>query len=171
VSAETWRPILGYEGSYEVSDLGSVRSLPRIVQDKAARPHPVSGRVLTLAWKGPSRYAAVQLCQAGETHQVYVHRLVLEAFAGPRPFPDAVARHLNGNHLDNRAMNLAWGTQQENIADKFRHGTDHNTNKTHCPQDHPYSGDNLIVNTKGHRYCRACREMRNRQRRKKVVPA
>ena len=51
-----------------------------------------------------------------------VHRLVLAAFHGPCP-EGMQARHLNGDKLDNRAENLAWGTPSENAADKIRHGT------------------------------------------------
>lgn len=51
-----------------------------------------------------------------------VHLLVLAAFAGPKPTPKHVGRHLNGNHCDNRAANLRWGTSAENAQDTERHG-------------------------------------------------
>ena len=51
-----------------------------------------------------------------------VHRLVLETFVGPRP-AGMQCRHLNGNSLDNRVENLAWGTRHENADDAKRHGT------------------------------------------------
>lgn len=52
----------------------------------------------------------------------YVHRLVLEAVAGPCP-AGMEARHLNGDRYDNKASNLAWGTKSENYEDKIAHGT------------------------------------------------
>lgn len=52
-----------------------------------------------------------------------VHAVVCETFHGPRPTPEHQARHLNGDKLDNRAGNVAWGTPAENTADKVRHGT------------------------------------------------
>ena len=52
-----------------------------------------------------------------------VHQLVLLAYEGPKPFPQAVTRHLDGDALNNRPGNLAWGTVSENIADSIRHGT------------------------------------------------
>lgn len=52
----------------------------------------------------------------------YVHRLVLEIFAGPCP-EGMEARHLNGDRHDNRRVNLQWGTKAENAADKIAHGT------------------------------------------------
>lgn len=52
-----------------------------------------------------------------------VHKLVLMAWHGEKPFPEAQCRHLNGNAFDNRPCNLAWGTSKENRADAIRHGT------------------------------------------------
>ncbi len=90
-----------------------------------------------------------------------VHTLVLMAFAGPRPADGMVTRHLNGDKLDNRAANLAWGTVQENIHDKFAHGTDHKTNVTHCPAGHAYDEQNTYRRPDqgvfGNRECRKCR--------------
>jgi len=59
----------------------------------------------------------------GKIVKRYLHLLTLEAVSGPRP-AGMVARHLNGNRFDNRAINLAWGTVRQNAADKVRHGTD-----------------------------------------------
>lgn len=55
--------------------------------------------------------------------QLLVHVLVLEAFRGPRPFPDWDSRHLDGNAGNNRLTNLKWGTKAENGLDRIRHGT------------------------------------------------
>lgn len=69
-------------------------------------------------------YLGVMITRAdGEIVKRYMHRLVLEALAGPCQ-PGMVARHLNGNRHDNRAANLAWGTIRQNAADKVIHGTD-----------------------------------------------
>jgi hypothetical protein len=59
----------------------------------------------------------------GSVKTIYVHILVCETFHGPRPEGMPHTRHLNGDHFDNRAENLRWGTQAENEADKFLHGT------------------------------------------------
>ena len=101
------------------------------------------------------------------SHTRLVHRLVLEAFVGPRP-EGMVARHLNGDPGDNRLENLAWGTQSENNYDKVRHGTHHNANKTHCPSGHEYRGDNIKW-YKGFRFCRACHRISERRRREVSV--
>lgn len=52
-----------------------------------------------------------------------VHQLVLLAHVGPRPSDHHDSRHLNGDGLDNRSINLAWGTRAENVADAIKHGT------------------------------------------------
>lgn len=70
----------------------------------------------------PRRYPLVRLHRDRHGHSRTVHRLVMEAFVGPRP-PGMMCRHLNGNPHDNRLSNLAWGTPAENVADAVRHGT------------------------------------------------
>lgn len=67
-------------------------------------------------------YQYLRLSVGGKQIQRTVHRLVLEAFAGPCP-RGMECRHLNGNPSDNRPENLRWGTKAENAADKIKHGT------------------------------------------------
>lgn len=59
----------------------------------------------------------------GKKSKTLVHRLIALAFLGPAPFGGAVARHLDGNQLNNRASNIAWGTVKDNYLDAIRHGT------------------------------------------------
>lgn len=75
-------------------------------------------------WKaGPERsYWYVQLFVCSVQRKVGVHRLLLRTFRG-EPAEDQQCRHLNGNGLDNRLDNLAWGTRLENAHDRDRHGT------------------------------------------------
>jgi hypothetical protein len=68
-------------------------------------------------------YHYVRLYIEGRRQRRFVHPLVCEAFHGPKPFPEAQVRHLNGIKSDNRANNLKWGTSAENAADKKVHGT------------------------------------------------
>lgn len=77
--------------------------------------HHKPGRVLSLSRSG--EYLGVKV--AGTTR--HIHRLVCETFNGNRP--GMVVRHLDGNKLNNRLSNLAWGTHEENAADKIGHGT------------------------------------------------
>ncbi len=113
--AERWLPIAKRRG-YEVSDRGNVRSWllagSRGVR-LASRP-----RLLSQFVAGAGYYYV----DLGRTWSGVVHRLVLEAFVGP--CPDGMeCRHLDGNQTNNWLDNLAWGTKQENEADKIRHGT------------------------------------------------
>lgn len=116
---EEWRDIPGYEGRYQASDLGNVRSLDRRVNVCYGATRMMKGRVLKPAGckKDPHLYVVLGNGQAGTP----VHKLVALAFLGPRPEGQDV-RHLDGNPLNNRADNLAYGTRTENILDVYRQG-------------------------------------------------
>jgi hypothetical protein len=115
---EQWRPVLGFEDSYEVSDAGRVRSIARL----RAGYQMISGRMLKLQ-EMRTGYLYVGLSRAPRYKHGYVHIMVLEAFVGKRPAPGYDARHLDGNCQNNRLPNLAWGTKLDNAADMQRHGT------------------------------------------------
>lgn len=124
---EDWKPAVGYEGIYEVSDLGRVRSLDRTVTISNGRQRQRLGRVLKLGVSG--KYKVVMLSDANGCHVTHkVHRLVLAAFVGPGEGIDGC--HNNGNGLDNRLENLRWDTRSGNEKDKLRHGT-HNRGERH----------------------------------------
>ncbi len=114
---EQWRPVPGYEGLYEASDLGNVRSF------HGGRGSGKRGGLLRPALTGG---ASPRLCvvlykdRAKKTR--LVHHLVLEAFTGLCP-PGQEALHGPGGALDNRLVNLCWGTREENQADRVRDGT------------------------------------------------
>jgi hypothetical protein len=149
MSAE-WRPIPGYEGLYEASDDGQVRSLPR----RDWRGRVLSGRVLK-THRNSSGYPIVSLCTRGKPRTIYVHQLVAAAFIGPRP-AGTETRHLDGDQLNNRAGNLVYGTASENKLDTVRHGTHPQSSKTHCPQRHEYDEANTYIAPDGGRACRTC---------------
>jgi hypothetical protein len=113
---ERWLPVPGYEGLYEVSDLGNVRSF------HAGRGSGKRGGLLAPGLSG--RYLTVALCQRGQPRRSWpVHQLVLLAFAGPRP-PGMESLHGPGGQLDNRLVNLCWGTPSQNHGpDRVRDGT------------------------------------------------
>jgi hypothetical protein len=117
---EVWQPVRGYEGLYEVSDLGKVRSLPRRKRNGvvwAKKPSYIRKTPI-----GAQGYPVVDLKHNGHRKTFTVHTLVLTAFVAPRP-PGQECRHLNGIRADSRLCNLAWGTPSENDQDRKRHGT------------------------------------------------
>lgn len=113
--SEKWFPIPGFEGLYEITRDGLVRSLDR--KDSIGRNR--KGKLLQYRWtKG---YASVSLSRNAIPVSHKVHALVLLAFRGPRP-PGQVCRHLDGNQENNSINNLAYGTQRDNMADMDSHG-------------------------------------------------
>lgn len=149
---ENWRPVPEYEGCYEVSDLGRVRSLGR----------PVNGRFGL--WLHPrmlkpvasNGYLAVTLRKHGRSHKIRIHRLVLLAFVGDPPL-GFEACHENRDGTDNRLANLRWDTPSGNSFDKVRHGTNVNQNsrRTHCDRNHPLTDPN-IYRYGNRRVCKTC---------------
>lgn len=118
--SEEWRAVPGYEGFYEVSDQGRVRSLSRAWKSRyAVTMFP--GRILAQAIKR-NGYPVVSLSKNNSAKQFLVHRLVLIAFVGPQP-TDMEACHENGIRTDARAANLRWDSRSANHQDKHRHGT------------------------------------------------
>lgn len=156
---EEWRPILGAEGFYEVSDRGRIRSLDRIDNGGNRR----LGRVMkTDARAGQRGYRVVKICAPdGSRRMRYVHDLVLEAFVGPRP-PGLSALHWDDDVENNSPSNLRWGTQRENMEDAKRNGGAVGR-WTHCTRGHELAPWNL-VNTAQAR-CLACHYARSYARR------
>ena len=112
---EEWRDIIGYEGLYQVSNLGRVKSLSRYVT-RGCYSWVTKDIILKPTYQG--RYDRVSLFNIvnnkKQGKQFYIHRLVAQAFlANPNVFPQV--DHKNGDNRDNRACNLRWCTQIENI--------------------------------------------------------
>lgn len=123
---ENWKPIPGFEGLYEVSDHGNVRSLDRTIFKRVVRDGPLvqtrrRGKVLKPALDTHG-YPTVNLCVDGVNKSSLVHHLVLTSFVGPRP-EGKECRHLDGIRANSRLGNLEWGTNRENYEDRKRHGT------------------------------------------------
>lgn len=111
---ETWLPVPGYEGLYEVSSYGQVR------RSNGSRMAP-AGYILKprITHDGYVRYG---LSKNRRYWHVKSHRLVALAFLGPPPFPKAHVAHFDGDRMNNHVLNLRWASQLENEADKKRHG-------------------------------------------------
>lgn len=156
-SVETWLPIPGYEGSYEVSSIGNVRSLPRTVKRSDGWAMKVKGRMLKIRPWGAG-YNCVDLWKGNRGHVENVHVLVAAAFLGPRP-DGMVVCHYNDVKTDNRVENLRYASRVDNEADKRRNGLDpkqRQTKGTRC--GHLLVEPNLVQSKLKHgvRQCLAC---------------
>lgn len=110
---EIWKDIKGYEGLYQVSNLGAVRSLPHDVVCKNKRILHFDGRTLSLSFCRGG-YLAVVLCKEGSPKTFRVNRLVAESFvSNPQKKPHV--DHIDGCRTNNYAGNLRWVTHAENM--------------------------------------------------------
>lgn len=116
---ERWVPVPGYEGRYEVSNLGRVRSLMYVTK---AWERPRAEPFVLRATPGNNGYPAVHLSFGKVCKRHSVHRLVMIAFAGPEPDGMEVA-HKDGVRTHCALSNLEWKTRKDNHADKLIHGT------------------------------------------------
>lgn len=125
---ERWLPVVGWEGLYDVSSLGRVRSLDRVVEIEMPYGHTVRhyrGRMLRQqSGPGSHGYLTVVLSRQGKGQKTkQVHQLVAVAFLDPCP-PGEEVRHGPNGKLDNRASQLCYGTHRVNTGqDKVRDGT------------------------------------------------
>jgi hypothetical protein len=119
-----WRDIPGFEGAYQASACGQIRSLERTVIGSRGVPVYVPGCIKTQRIDRYG-YPVVGLAKGGSKIQAYtVHPLVLAAFAGPKPHPMFQACHNDGNRANNAISNLRWASPAENYNDRRAHGTD-----------------------------------------------
>lgn len=159
---ERWLPVINYEGKYEISNRGNVKSLKRL--DNIGRI--VHGRILKqrLAGSTPtSKRYSVQLSRNGKLYDHYVHVLMLESFISLRP------EGMVGCHIDdtprNDLSNLKWDTPSGNILDEIRNGHHRNTQLTHCRRGgHELTDSNTYIQpSSGGRICRKCKQEYRRE--------
>jgi hypothetical protein len=152
---EEWRAVVGYEGIYEVSNLGNVRSLDRVMTYPSGRIIRWRGKILTPGKTGDRLTVSLG---DGVSKSYYVHDLVLKSFVGARPANEEGC-HGDGRGTYNALSNLRWDTRSENTYDRVRHGTHHAKNKEACPLGHLLVMPNLIAQKwikYRHRVCLAC---------------
>jgi hypothetical protein len=110
LSGEEWRPVVGWERYYRVSNMGRVYSLHQ------------TGR-LCIGMPMAGGYRCVKVRDKERRGHVLIHCMVLEAFVGPRPTETHEGCHNDGNPRNCRIDNLRWDTPKGNQADKVAHGT------------------------------------------------
>lgn len=154
-----WRDIAGYEGKYQISDDGRVKSLART--DRTGRC--IHERILKPG-KTTSGHLQVSLCADGTSRAMLIHRLVATAFLDPPESASLEVCHNNGVPGDNRLANLRWDTRSENALDLVRSGAHHMTAKTHCPSGHEYTPENTYLRQGKWRTCRECYLAMDRER-------
>lgn len=123
MESEIWKDIPGYEGRYQASSLGRIRSL-----DRTLHLHRKNGKIVERIMKGkilrPGRFCKnghLSVCLGHGESGSPVHQLVALTYLGPCPEGKEVL-HINGNPQDNRIDNLRYGTRRENILDVFYQG-------------------------------------------------
>lgn len=159
VPEEEWRHIRGFEGVYQVSNLGRVRSLDRV------SVFHQSGRKVSRPIKGKLRepadrlgYETVHLNREGKPKAMQVHRLVAEAFL-PNPENLPFVLHWDDDRKNNRADNLRWGSASDNSFDAVRNGRHPWAKKTHCKRGHEFTEENTRRYGTS-RHCRACEKLK-----------
>ncbi len=161
-----WKSIPGFEGHYEASDTGLIRSLDRIIDAhhgnrwkpgvSVAAPRRMKGRILKPG-AAPSGHLHVVL-EGRDTRLVHV--LVLETFIGPCP-PSMECCHADDDPSNNRLENLSWGTRSQNSRDAIDNGRHFHAGVTHCKRGHELTPENTQRHKSGkRRTCLACRRER-----------
>jgi NUMOD4 motif-containing protein len=178
VTPERWLPVPTWEGYYEVSDHGFVRSLPRFVNGRGGSRRLIPGRILKPSYTNTGGYPMVNLSLGDRKEGRYVHDLVMRAHVG-EPSEGQEVRHLDRDER-NAALRdaagvqrLIYGTSGENKHDQVRHGTHPEGSRTHCDADHELTEDNTRIDyypdgTFMARRCKTCdRDRSARQRAKR----
>lgn len=117
---EEWRDIPGYEGVYQASNLGRIKSLD-VVMELRSGPFIHKGRVLKLRQGTTSPYLLVSLSNSGKRKMHLVHRLIALTYIENNDSKPEV-NHINGNKFDNRPENLEWVTSSENKLHAYEQG-------------------------------------------------
>ena len=152
---EIWKPVSDVDG-YEVSNLGRVRSIPRLVNVAGGGQRLAPSKMLK-PWRSSDNgnRAGHLTVSLGRGIRCRVHHLVLEEFVGPRP-PGMLALHRDGDSSNNTVENLYWGTYSENMHDSVKHGVHAGANKEVCDKGHPLDRVKTLASGSKRRYCSTC---------------
>lgn len=118
---EIWKAVPGYEGLYEASTFGNIRSLDRTVYTKSGVARRIKGKILKPQSAIDDPRLHISLCKNYTVIVIRVHLVIAQTFLGDRPKGMHVC-HNNGNCTDNKLSNLRYDTPKENEKDKILHG-------------------------------------------------
>jgi hypothetical protein len=118
---EAWKDVEGYDGIYQVSNKGNIRSLKRYIYHKNGAKHIIEGQLL-IPYITKKGYRQIKLWKNNNGIGFKCSRLVAKAFI-PNPLNLPEVNHLNASKVDNRVENLEWCTRSHNIKHSFIHGT------------------------------------------------
>lgn len=113
MESEIWKPILGFEGLYEVSNLGRVKTLPRVVINKRGTRTPIKEKIKKVNYVYGDNYLRIFLYKAGKQSTHLIHRLVAKAFLLKIEGKDFVT-HVDGDRQNNKVENLQYCNSSEN---------------------------------------------------------
>ena len=139
---EVWKDIKGYEGYYQVSNQGRVRSLDSIKKDKNGRAVKRKGKVLT---PQPNSRGYLRVCIG--TSVLFIHRLVALHFVDNHsPLTNTIVNHLDSNYLNNNADNLEWTTHYGNVHHAINRGRTKRTSEwlQHLRESHEKNGKGVV---------------------------
>lgn len=117
---EEWRQVLGFEGLYEVSNMGRVRSMNRTITRSDGQLKKLKEKILKQTTGSHGRLS-VSLSKDGKKYYKYPHILVAEAFIGERPEGYHIC-HIDGDYTNNKLSNIRYDTVSENAIDIYRYG-------------------------------------------------
>lgn len=143
---EIWKDIKEYEGLYQISNLGKIKSLERISQHKTCYGGLYKVKEKMLIPVEIKEYKTVKLCKNGILKRFYLHRLVAETFI-PNPLNKPEVNHKDGNKSNNIVENLEWMTHQENC----KHRDDTGLRKAPKGIKHYLYGKHIIINKSSQR--------------------
>jgi hypothetical protein len=151
--AAEWRSIVGYEGLYEVSSDGLVRSLSRVVRHWQGGTARRPGRVLRPG-QNKKGYLMVVLCRDRNEQTRFIARLVAQTFI-PNPTRLPQVNHLNGVKADNKVGNLEWTDNSGNQKHAWATGLQPQRRRAECPRGHSMKDAYERPDGEG-RMCRTC---------------
>lgn len=161
--SENWKSITGFEGLYEVSDAGRIRSVPRVAMRSNGVSMTVRGTILAQQTGNDHGHLKVVLIRNGRWSSHWVHRLVALEWCDRAQGQDHVLHGPAGETV-NTADNLRWGTPADNAADRKAFGKPYPPRRTHCTRGHALTPENVYVPPKrpNDRNCKECQRQRVR---------